>query len=429
MTRSVSLTESAWCSLAVTIDEQHQLETAGRLLARGTDRHGRPTNNDASLVQVHRVDHNMAEVRVVDAVGLVAIPSLVLHVLPKVPVTHLLHILQSAYVLPRLGPGWAQTTASKDLAELVAQWYVAALERVLEEGLARDYREHRDDLPTVRGRLLSVATAQLYYRGRVAVAVQYEEYDFDTPLNRVLLHAARSVVGVAAFPAPLRQRALRCARRMRGVGTFSSGDLGTRTDRRTSYYRSAFELARQVLLATGRSLGGGDTRSSTFLIRTAAPVEQGLRAEVAARLRREASVRKQQILTSRGDLSLSADLVFVGDDGRTSAIADVKYKLAQGDWRRPDLYEVVAFAAGYDVEHAAVMQFDRGDAPKRSQVVIGKHCVTELLWPAQDALPADVAARIFGDRVAEWYAYATRNLRVDRELMDAAGFEPATSRV
>ncbi len=57
---------------------------------------------------------------------------------------------------------------SENLAVLVAHWFVTALERVLEEGLARDYRQHRDELTAVRGRVLPLNTARLFYRGRGA---------------------------------------------------------------------------------------------------------------------------------------------------------------------------------------------------------------------------------------------------------------------
>ncbi len=124
---------------------------------------------------------------------------------------------------------------SENLAVLISHWFVSSLERVLEEGLARDYRQHRDELTSVRGRLLPRETARLFYRGRVAVVADYEEYDFDTPLNRLMLHVARIVASGTALPVTLRRRALRASKRLDGVGAFRYADLSADTDGRTSY--------------------------------------------------------------------------------------------------------------------------------------------------------------------------------------------------
>lgn len=85
---------------------QAVLEEAGRTLARGTDRYGvEPLDSGASLLRVRRIDAATAQVKVLDAVGLVATPTLQLNVRPKIPAAHLLEILQAADVVPRFAAG------------------------------------------------------------------------------------------------------------------------------------------------------------------------------------------------------------------------------------------------------------------------------------------------------------------------------------
>ena len=94
-------------------------------------------------------------------------------------------------------------------AVLICQWFLVALERILAESLLCDYREVREESGAVRGRLLRLPTARLFYRGRLAVVAEFEEFDHDNALNRVLLAAARILVGASFLPEHLRRRGLK----------------------------------------------------------------------------------------------------------------------------------------------------------------------------------------------------------------------------
>ena len=290
---------------------------------------------------------------------------------------------------------------SQNLVVLVAHWFVTALEKVLEEGLARDYLTHRDELTAVRGRVLPLATARLFYRGRVAVVADYEEFDFDTPINRTMLHVARQVAAATPLPATIRRRALRAAKRLDGVGWLRRSDAGVETDRRTHYYGDALKLARQIVAATGRTLDAGSRRSWTFLFRTPIPVEVGIRAIAAGALADLVSVTNGKLPLSGANLTINPDLVF--EDTDVCAIGDVKYKLLGPEWERSDLYEVVAFAAGYRVPRAVVALFAEPGAPPLSPVQIGDHRVSQVYWPADSSLSADAANEQFTDQLRSWY--------------------------
>lgn len=383
-------------------DEQARLEAAGKALARGTDRYGaKQPDSRASLIQVRRLDNKWAQVRVADAVGLIAITTLQLNVQPKIPVPHLLHILEAGDVVPRFATGEGMLEHSDNLAALIAHWFITAVERILEEGLARDYRQHRDELSAVRGRILPLDTARLFYRGRVAVVADYEEYDFDTPLNRTMLHVARIIAGGIALPDALRRRALRTTKRMDGVGPLERADPAARLERRTSYYGDALSLARQILAATGRTLAAGDRRGWTFLFRTPIPVEAGIRAIAMRSLAGTARVRKGQLTLTGANLTINPDLVF--DDGVVRAIGDVKYKLVGPEWERPDLYEAVAFAAGYHTDRGVVALFAKPGSSALEPAPVGRHTITQIYWPADAALAPNEAAHQFADQLQAWY--------------------------
>jgi hypothetical protein len=188
---------------------------------------------------------------------------------------------------------------------------------------------------------------------------------------------------------------------MDGVGPFQSPDAEATTDRRTHYYSDVVSLAKQILRATGRTLDEGLTRSWTFLIRTPTPVETGIRAIVTDQLSPVAQVQKGQLGLAGTNMTINPDLVVTSQDDQ--AVGDIKYKLAGDDWERPDLYEVVAFAAGYQVQQAVLTNFVTSPRGSRRPVTVGQHRVTQVGWPAENWLDPEGAADAFCRAVKGWW--------------------------
>lgn len=336
--------------------------------------------------------------RVMDAVGVVALPTLELHVRPKIPQIHLLYLLEKASFVPAFTPDVAHLEKNTSLLELIAQWFVTSLERLLEEGLARDYRPVKEELSVARGRVSPLATAGLYYRGRLSVIAEFEEFDFDTRLNRVLREAARLVLSAPVLSAALRRRSSRATARMDGVGPLRSGDLDAVVDRRTAHYRAAIMLAKRLIEGAGLALLPGEGNVWTFLIRTPTPVEVGIRTTVQRGLKGAIPVVKKAVGLQGSAMTLNPDLVF----GQDACVGDVKYKLAQDEWQRSDLYEIVAFAAGLKTEHAAILTFREPQQQPLPAVQVGEIRVRQLSWLATDALTPAAAASGLVSEVLAW---------------------------
>lgn len=321
---------------------------------------------------------------------MVAVDGLQLIIRPKIPQRHFLHIVSRSSRLPQISdlPGGLE----KDVhfAALICQWFLVAIERILAEGLLRDYREIREETKAVRGRLLRLPTARLFYQGRLAVAAEFEEFDHDNALNRVLLAAARILVGASFLPEDLRRRALRAAAQMEGVGEITPTDLNAVLDRRSSYYHDGFLLAKEVIAASGRSLRRGERRSWTFLFRTPIPVEEGLRSIIRHGLR-PVAVRNTSVALGGTTMRVHPDLV-IGD---LAAVGDVKYKTDRPGWDRGDLYQVVAFATAAGVETAVLVDFRRPDAGGLDPVWFDGVKVSNVSWPTDPALSPGEASTTF----------------------------------
>lgn len=400
--RTKTITESTRTVLALSSSEAQGLADVGARLASQKSWWGAPdgapeVDEDRSIVRVQPVDPDRWAVRVSDAVGVLVVGDLELTVAPKIPTDHLLYLFARSGEVPRLDEAPAHGRTSASLWELVARAFIEATERLLRLGLIRDYQEIAETLDAASGRIEVLGTARLYYSGRLALDCVYDDFSFDTPLNRVVLAAVREVANSPRLPDPLRLRSVRLLAWLDGVGDLELFDLTVEIDRRTRHYDGPVRLARHILRHVGRHLTGGAEASWSFLIRTPEMVEQGLRAALADRLG-PARVRKGHLQLAGSTLTFNPDLVF--DGGR--AIGDVKYKLSRGEWDRADLYEVIAFAEAYRASQGLILRFREPGVPAIADLAVGAKTVHEVAWAADPSVDPIDAANAVADEVAQW---------------------------
>src|SRR5450755_2637184 len=163
------VTESAPRVLDLSEEEVGALAAAGKRLAGSGEYWGRVVSDvdspaGRSVIRCDRVAHGRYRVTVTEAVGIVALSSLQLIVEPKIPPAHFRYLLERSPAFPRLDDQQASAAESSELWDLVATWFVAALERLLRRGLVADYEEQHEDLPYMRGTVHAVETADAYYQ-------------------------------------------------------------------------------------------------------------------------------------------------------------------------------------------------------------------------------------------------------------------------
>ncbi len=352
--RHLTLVESRDSIVDLSDDEAATLQFVGRQLAGtkkwwGSDSDSGP---DPSVVTCSPVGQGRWRMRVSDAIGMIGLPSLQVVIEPKIPTRHLLFLLEASGEFPRLAPQRVRAMRDLHLWELILHWYTSELETLLRRGLLRDYEETYDDLPVLRGSVDAVATGRRYYQGNLAFDCAFDEFDFDTPPNRLLAAAARTVVGVPAGDVMLRRRARRGLSRFERVSELRLGDLRWQTDRRAGYYSTATTLARHIIRGVGRTISHGQEPVTSFLIRTPEMIEAGLRTVLQQELP-DRTIEKRGRQLKGSTMTLNPDLVFDSGD----SVGDVKYKLLSGDWPRADLYQLVAFATGFRARKGVLIHF------------------------------------------------------------------------
>jgi 5-methylcytosine-specific restriction enzyme subunit McrC len=399
--RTERITESVEATINLSASQAAALEASGRRLASTTSWWGERAEGidraERTLIRCRPVGSTTYAIRVSDAVGIVVTGSVQIVVEPKIDLRHFLYLLNASGRLPRIDPSKGAADADESFWQLVARWYLDQLQRVVQRDLIRDYRETEDQLNMVRGRILPLHTARNYYQGNPRIRCRFEDFDTDNALNRILRAAATVVAGSAQLPSQLRQRALRLLSFFDEVGELRPEDLSVVIERRNVWYADALTLARNVLIGQGRALHAGPNSAWTFLFRTPDLIEEGIR-QVLQRALPDWVVGKKGRMMRPSSLRLTPDLVV--NDG--FAIADIKYKLADAHWDRNDLYQAVAFAAGFRTLKAAVIGFTKVGHVTLPEVQVGDIAVSPLMWKAHpDLVPEDAATDLIA-QMTSW---------------------------
>jgi 5-methylcytosine-specific restriction enzyme subunit McrC len=398
---SYTVVESTATTLPITDAQATALREIGGRLASKLGWWGEEASDEdessepKSVIRCHRVASGWS-VRVADAIGLVAVGDTQLVVQPKIPQPHLLYLLGQSEQIPRPQPEAGDLDTGSSFWELTARWYVRATQDVLRRDLARDYEARTEQLTVVRGRVDPLNTTRDLLRGRIAIHCEFDDYTLNTPLNRLLREASRLVASSSILPWELRRAAVALAIRMDDVDDLRPGDIRYTTDRRTAYYADAIALAKQIIRGVDRNLAYGPSKSWTFLFRTPDAVEEGVRTVLQRAL--PGRVQKKGMKLTPSHLTLNPDLVF--DEG--AAIGDVKYKLNKPEWRRSDLYEIVAFATGYGSQRAAIVGFGGGTSADPPTINVGPVSVRHFTWRTEDELLPEEAGAALCTAVGRW---------------------------
>lgn len=397
-----TLVESEARTLRLSEAQLNQLAAVGRRLASGSIWWGEPEDEEdpstapRSVIGIERLSGSRAKITVRDAIGAISIGGLQLSVMPKIRPEHFWYLAERSEIVPRLDEQRAALNLGTDLWELMSQWFLSRLEAVLRGDLVRDYRSHRAEQTFLTGRVVPLPTTRAYYSGRPSLTCDFELFDADTPVNRVLLAATRSILANSRSSVGVRKRARRLSLGMGEVSELRAGDLAVRPDSRMTRYFDAHLLARQILTSQLRELGSGDATSSwAFLIRTPSLVEAGVRNLLTDRLAPLIRVGNTGKLISGTKLRLQPDLVF----NDTLAVGDIKYKLTDAGWRRNDLYQVTSFATAYQTDRGAVISFDDSEDPAPlPDLRLGDVTLRSLTWRCSlQVSPEDAAEALVGD--------------------------------
>jgi len=387
----IVITEATTSIVTLTESQAAELIEAGRSL-RGSVAYWRSNDEDESesgvigiagstAISVRPRGGDIYDVRPHNIVGVIGLTGAQLIIEPKIPRSHFFHLLARAGPTFRPALRNALVGTGESLKELVATWYVEEIDLLLRGGLLRDYNPRQGELAMVRGSIMVVPTTRNLLSGKLRVECRYEEFEEDTPLNRVLLEAMRLVAIDVHLSETLRRQARRGMARFDHVGAYRRSDLGAlgaTLERRAARYAAPVQLAGLILKNAALTPDSGGVLGRTFVVPTAPLVEAAIRNVLSEHLgvRVEKRSAVAVMLPPRtGTLSFDPDLVI--DHGRL--VGDVKYRVARSsDWQSPERNQLLAFAAAFGSRKAVVVGFASDPAHTPPGLIVGPSNPVEI---------------------------------------------------
>lgn len=186
---------------------------------------------------------------------------------PKLPIARVLFLLAHT-----ADPAWIDDAAlvkAESLTEGAAMLFAAACDRAMRNGILRGYRDRRERLHTVRGRIDFAEQLRASPGRDLPLAVSYQEHDQDILENRLLLAALEIVADLPIHSTTTRRAITRLRRALADVTLqqFDSRRLPTVTwTRLNQHYRPAIDLARVILTGTEPDLHAGAIHAPGLVI-------------------------------------------------------------------------------------------------------------------------------------------------------------------
>ncbi len=410
------LIESREKTLALNEEQVDALRLLGRQLRGQSEFYRSPNDDDAvkaedsddleeqldrSVIRCTSDGHGKYKVRVANAIGAVALPGATLHVLPKIPVTHFAHIARQSYSSFRSSKEAVSVDSLDVFWEIVAQWCVESVEHLVRYGLLADYKEFRDDVAMVRGRVNIRGTTNNFLQGRLKADCTFDELDIDHPLNRILRAAVRTIASRPSITnSELKKRASRLDHVMDGIGPLQQSDLSVQLDRRTHRYADAVDLSCRVLGVVGTNVAAGAQFGRTFLIPTPGLIEDGVRTILRRALTPVPVSKQGKVMSGDVFFSVNPDLVFANG----LVTGDVKYKVGSASWNRGDVQQAAMFAAGFSAKAAVITTFSCSASIGDLVMQLGELELKRIVWEARDDVSPGDAEESFVGRVASFLA-------------------------
>jgi len=289
-------------------------------------------------------------------VGLVCLPSLVIEVRPKVPMSSVLFLL--SFVCDAMSwfeqqPDFAQDL---DLVDLVAIMLAKVVQQTVRRGLLNGYQCEDETLQAPRGRILFDEQIRRHLGNSPPIEVRHDEFTSDITENRLLLAALALVSRFSVRSDVARREVFRAQRLFGGVSQVYFPPAAvpevvfTRLNR---HYQAALSLAILALRCASMDLGVGNVRGSAFLIDMNNAFERFVRSALRAALDVDAAVLPERSpgirLDKAGVIPLKPDLCLMADQG-VIWVGDAKYKrLSEGAYQNADLYQLLAYTVALDL--------------------------------------------------------------------------------
>ena len=293
-------------------------------------------------------------------VGSINAGGLQVLVRPKIPLRNLFLLLEVGLRDRDWHDEAVRYETTLDLLPALVSFFARTTETTLARGLYHSYREQRDRLVAMRGRV-DIAR-QLAQPGVVIpMHCKFTEFTADLIENSYLKAAVFRSLRVAGVQPIDRRRLMQHLVTLEDVGDarhhHTDGDRVVFT-RLNEHYKPALRLARLVLANLTLQDAVGETQASSFMLDMNELFERFVTERLRRALRGRLEVKDQHRdrLDEDRRVAIRPDLLF-SSQGTAKFVADIKYKLTDdaAGGRTADYYQLLAYTTALDLPEGVLI--------------------------------------------------------------------------
>lgn len=307
-------------------------------------------------------------------VGVIALPTLVVEIEPKIPMPSVLHLISVASDAVRWQQPAPDYAEDKSFTDLVAMMLANLVGVATHKGLVHGYRSEIEAAQAPRGRVLFEEFIRRRFAHAPPIDIDHDLYTPDITENRILLAALQYLHGLSLRSKAARRELAEAQHALGGVSLvhFSARLLPDHIPLTplNAHYQPALTLALMVLRSSFLKLGAGAGRGTAFLVDMNLVFEKFLRNSLRRALNldeRSFPARPPRTYLDKGSrIELIPDLTLV-ERGKITWVGDAKYKILPDTNRiNSDLYQLHAYATALGLPRATLV-YGTGREPIRHE--------------------------------------------------------------
>jgi 5-methylcytosine-specific restriction enzyme subunit McrC len=289
-------------------------------------------------------------------IGLVCLPSLVIEIRPKVPMSSVLFLVSYGCDAASWFDQRPEFSPDLNLVEILAIMLARMVQHVTRRGLLNGYQCEDESLPAPRGRILFDEQIRRRLGVSPPIEVSHDVFTSDIVENRLLLAALNAMSRIPHRSARTKAELIRAQRLFGAVQPVHFARAAVPDvifTRLNGHYQVPVSLASVLLRSASLDFGMGGARGSAFLIDMNRAFEQFVRTALREALKVDAAQFPErpprQPLDRAGVVPLKPDLCLI-EDQRIVWVGDAKYKrLPAGAYQNADLYQLLAYAVALNL--------------------------------------------------------------------------------
>jgi 5-methylcytosine-specific restriction enzyme subunit McrC len=305
-------------------------------------------------------------------VGALAVPGLVVRVMPRVSVANFFAMLSAGVAPEQFEHEQVTWSDTDDLVDGVAYFAIRLIDAATMRGLVHGYVGREESMRTIRGRLLVEQFARRPWSA-AEPQCRFDDFTSDITENQLFRCTLQAMLSWPQIAPEVRREALRVLGRFDGVcdTPATKHAVPVPITRLNEHYADAMRLSRLVLQAMSLSHEAGDQQANSLMVDMDDLFRRWILQELAQRLAPDLRVdADEDVWLDEGRaLTMAPDLI-VRRGTRVVLVGDASYSTgADGYIASRDYLNLVAYTSAMGLPTGLLVHCNSDRAPENDIVI------------------------------------------------------------